>query len=155
MDFEQLYCELTNSGKDFELKKGKVFFNGEYNGKKFVRYIYQKKDTLELDVYVCIDKPYGQEQTKEDRSESARERNRWIRDEFNQWGLSHKFPEWRPEPKQTTPGGSLPQIKSSTAPQSPIKPAQASTTKADDFDWNFVDQPAKDDDNFDPFADTK
>lgn len=156
MDFEQLYCELREVGKEPVLKNGKVYFNGEYNGKKFVRYIYQTKDTLELSVYVCIDKKYGEEQTQQDRSDSARERNRWIRDEFNKWGLSFKFPEWRPEPKQPAqPGGSLPQIKSSTATQSAVKPAPATTGKADDFDWNFVDQPAKDDDNFDPFADIK
>ena len=48
MDFEQLYCELTSAGIDPVLKNGKVYFNGEYNGKNFVRYIYQNKDTLSL-----------------------------------------------------------------------------------------------------------
>ncbi|WP_139352343.1 hypothetical protein [Burkholderia cenocepacia] len=158
MDFEQLYCELTSAGIDPVLKNGKVYFNGEYNGKNFVRYIYQNKDTLELGVFVCINKKFGEEQTQQDRSDSARERNRWIREEFNKWGLSFKFPEWRPEskpqssiPSKAQPGGSLPQIKSSTQAQA----IPQANKGIDGFDWDFVDKPAKDDDNFDPFADPK
>ncbi|KAB0640636.1 hypothetical protein F7R25_03840 [Burkholderia stagnalis] len=158
MDFEELYCELRNAGIDPVLKNGKVYFNGEYNGKNFVRYIYQNKDTLELCVFVCINKKFGEEQTQQDRSDSARERNRWIRDEFNKWGLSFKFPEWRPEgkPQSSIPatapkGGSLPQIKSTQ----PTTTKQVNKDGIDGFDWDFVDKPAKDDDNFDPFADPK
>lgn len=165
MDFEQLYCELKNVGIDPVFKNGKAYFNGEYNGKKFVRYIFQNKDTLELGVYVCIDKKYGEEQTQQDKSDSARERNRWIREEFNKWGLSFKFPEWRPENKSqssipsTAPkGGSLPHIGTTAqAPKTATQPATNNQGGIDGFDWDFVDKPTAkpEDDNFDPFADHK
>ncbi len=152
---ENLYCELRELGKEFEMKNGKMYFNGEYNGTNFVRYIFVKRDTLELDIYVCVAKKYGEEQTKEDRSASAREKNRWVREEFNKWGLSFKLPEWKPEPRQTTPGGSLPQIKSSVSPAPKTATQPANKGSVDDFDWGFVDKQEKDGDNFDPFADHK
>ncbi|ANJ73128.1 MULTISPECIES: hypothetical protein [Burkholderiaceae] len=155
MDMENLYCELRELGKEFEMKNGKMYFNGEYNGTNFVRYIFVKRDTLELDIYVCVAKKYGEEQTKEDRSASAREKNRWVREEFNKWGLSFKLPEWKPEPRQATPGGSLPQIKSSVSPATQPAIPPANKGSVDDFDWGFVDKQEKDDDNFDPFADHK
>lgn len=57
---ENLYCELRELGKEFEMKNGKMYFNGEYNGTNFVRYIFVKRDTLELDIYVCVAKKYGE-----------------------------------------------------------------------------------------------
>lgn len=154
MNLQSLVEDLVIKKIPHKVKNGKVYFSGSLNKVKFVRYVYEKRDTLELDVYVCIDKPFGEEQTTEDRKVSAREKNRWIRDEFNTWDISHKFEEWKPQSQAVTPPEASLEATSVATPkvlQSDQEPqAQGSTGSSDDFDWSFVDTSESTDD--DPFS---
>jgi hypothetical protein len=96
MTLEELYNELSKTKVNYLLKNGKIYFNGMFNGKKFVRYIFEHRDTNVIAVYVCIDKPYGETQTEQDKKDSAKEKNRWIRDDFNTLNISFKLTEWIP-----------------------------------------------------------
>lgn len=128
-------AKITHAHDDL---KDKILFNDD----KYDRAIIISKKTSEPDLFVNISrkrkKTWDQKQTEEQNKECARERNRFIKEEFNKFPIEFKFPEWKPTTVQHVFEGSNP---TASTPTTPVK-ATESNLDFPDFgeEQNISDQ---------------